>query len=131
MRPFGKMPVRSMRMGTTDESFEYWKDLRRFILKGRWESRDGLDYYAGMGSIEAEVLQVISAGDKLLGRPEDGISFLEPLGDRRTVLHLGTPEAPGALANLRPDHMQMVTRAQSAPLWEEIARWLVRGAGGS
>jgi pimeloyl-ACP methyl ester carboxylesterase len=120
----GHVPARRTGVGSADEASDYWSDISRFILSGTWTSRDGWDYYASLGKVNSQILQVISDGDRYLGYPLDGIHFLAPLESRRTVFHLGSEDVPSELIGLRPEHMAMVTDRACGPLWEEVARWL-------
>lgn len=120
----GRFPAVRLGVGSMDESPGYWSAISAAIRAGRWQSDAGLDYRALLPRVRCPVLHIVSAGDRLLGRPASALRLTAGLRDR-TAWHLGTRthQTPPALASLRPDHMAVVTGA-SAPLWSAIAAWL-------
>jgi predicted alpha/beta hydrolase len=117
----GYIPTKRLGFGSADESRTYWRDFTRFYRSGTWGSSDGVDYRANLANVRCPVLHVLSDGDSLYANPEEAIRFLQPLGERREVLRLG---GSGSLGELTPDHMGLVTRPSSAPVWVRIAEWM-------
>jgi hypothetical protein len=96
------------------------------VRRDRWDSLDGsVDYWAGLESIRTPVLHVMSEGDRLYARPVACARLTAPIAQRE-LLVLGREDAPGELAQLRPDHMGMVTDPRSKLAWHWIAGWLQR-----
>lgn len=122
-RVYGRMPARSLRMGSNDEARGFWLDLDRFVARDVWASARGDDYYAGLPRLGLPALNVVSDGDALYTRPVDGIRFCAGL-PRCEVLHLGAGCRVPALQGIVPTHMGLGTDPRSAPLWQHIAGWL-------
>lgn len=120
----GHFPAVRLGVGSMDEARGYWTAITSSVRAGRWLSDDGLDYQALLPRVRCPCLHVVSAGDRLLGRPTSALRLTASLRER-TVWHLGTHEheTPPALATLRPGHMAMLT-GPSEPLWHAIAAWL-------
>lgn len=118
---WGYVPIVSLRAGSTDEALPYWQDLSGFVFANGWTAPDGFDYRANLGTVRVPVLHVISRGDRWIAPPEEAMQFSAPL-PRRELMLLGDESQPAAA----PTHMSMVTRANSAPLWQEVAFWLRR-----
>lgn len=123
-RRYGRLPARRFGAGSNDEALAYWLDYATWVQGGRWCSTDGsIDYGEGLRRVPSPTLHVVSAGDRLYGRPASALRFSAPVPERE-VWHLGHPTAPSPLRGLHPGHMEMVTDPTSAPLWTAIAAWL-------
>ena len=122
-RPWGYLPVARAVPRSMDESASYWETLYRCATDGRWLADDGFDYRAALDVIRCPVLHVVSEGDPVYGNPDEAERFVAPL-PRRTVWRLGTRRCPEPLWSLKPDHMALVTRSASQPVWEHLAQWL-------
>ena len=120
----GRMPARAIRMGSADEALGYWRDMGRFIRDNAWTSRQGADYHTGLRDLGMPALCVVSDGDTLFTRPEDGMAFAAPLR-HRDVVRLGHACPIASLRGLAPTHMGLVTDQASAPLWQFISAWLL------
>ncbi len=120
----GCFPAARLGVGSMDEARGYWHSITTGVRRGRWLGDDGLDYQALLPRVRCPCLHVVSAGDRLLGRPASALNLTASLRER-TVWHLGTREhaTPPALQHLRPDHMALLT-GPSEPLWQAIADWL-------
>jgi predicted alpha/beta hydrolase len=120
----GCFPAARLGVGSMDEARGYWTSITRGARRGRWLGDDGLDYQALLPRVRCPCLHVVSAGDRLLGRPASALNLTATLRER-TVWHLGTREhaTPPALQHLRPGHMAMLT-GPCEPLWQAIADWL-------
>ncbi len=119
----GYAPIRRLRIGSDDEAGEYWSSMRGWLLADRWESAAGVDYRGALARIRCPVLHVVSDGDRLLAHPDAALAFSAPL-PRREVWRLPAAAPPG-LAELRPDHMGIVTDPASRPLWRALSTWLI------
>ena len=123
-RRYGRLPARRFGAGSNDEALPYWLDYATWVKNGRWRSTDGSnDYGAGLRRIQSPTLHVVSAGDRLYGRPSSALRFSAPL-PQREVWHLGHRTAPALLRGLHPGHTEMVTDPANEPLWTAIAAWL-------
>jgi len=124
VRHYGRLPARRFGAGSNDEALPYWLDHAAWMESGRWRSTDGsIDYGAGLRQVPSPTLHVVSAGDRLYGRPSSALRFSAPL-PLREVWHLGDRTASALLRRLSPGHMEMVTDPASEPLWTAIAAWL-------
>lgn len=121
----GHLPVRRLRLGTADEARGFWRQFHGHVRRDRWDSLDGVDWWAGLDSIRAPVLHVLSEGDLLSARPPAAAQLSARISQRE-LLVLGRDDAPGELARLRPNHMQLVTSPRSKLAWHWIAGWLER-----
>ncbi|MCA9658247.1 MAG: alpha/beta fold hydrolase [Myxococcales bacterium] len=121
---YGRLPARRFGAGSNDEALPYWLDYASWARSGRWRSRTrGIDDGEGLAAIPCPTLHVVSAGDRLYGRPASALRFSAPIR-RREAWYIGHPSAPPDLRMLRPDHMGMVTDPTMAPLWSAIGDWL-------
>lgn len=123
----GFVPVRAARMGSADESAQYWQDLADIYRHDAWRSADGFDYHAALAGIRQPVLHVLSEGDWFLGNPSEAALFLGPLGHRRELL-VGAAVPGSVLGSYSPTHMALLTDARAQPLWDAIANWLLTRA---
>ena len=122
----GYFPARRLRAGTADESRGFWRQFHGHMHRNAWDSRDGsVDYFAGLATIEAPVLHVMSEGDPFYARPPACAGLSAPIAGRE-LLVLGRDDAPGELARLRPGHMGMVTDVRTKLAWHWLAGWLER-----
>jgi pimeloyl-ACP methyl ester carboxylesterase len=122
----GYLPARRLRIGSADEARGFWRQFHGFMRRDAWDSLNGnVDYWAGLESIRAPVLHVMSEGDRLYARPPAAARLTAPIRQRE-LLVLGRDDAPGDLAELRPDHMGMLTSSRSKLAWHWIAGWLER-----
>ncbi|MCY0993862.1 alpha/beta hydrolase [Nannocystis sp. ILAH1] len=126
----GRVPARGFGVGSADEAYSCFDDLRRCIAEDGWRARGGHDYRAGLAGVDLPVLLVISEGDRVAS-PRTAERLWSPL-PRRTTWRLaaggatdqdgrGLPELAGVGA---PGHMAPVTDPASEPLWRAIATWL-------
>src|SRR5207302_1327832 len=82
----GYFPARVLRMGSDDESREYFRDFVRYVRTGRWASRDGAhDYLANLARVTAPVMQIASDGDRLNCHPACAEAFLARCGGIRAL----------------------------------------------
>ena len=58
----GRFPAAALGIGTNDESRSYVRQHREWAARGRWQSRDGADYLAGLARIQRPALVVAAAG---------------------------------------------------------------------
>lgn len=121
----GRMPARGLRFGSADEAAGYWLDLDHVVRTNAWQAEDGTDWHRALSRLEMPYLCVVSDGDRLFTRPDDGISFAAPLPGRQ-VLRLGQGVTEPSLRGLVPSHMGLATDPRSQPLWEHVASWLDR-----
>jgi hypothetical protein len=120
-RLLGRFPARAVRLGSDDESLDYFEDLARFTHTGCWKSRDGTrDYLACLAQVNVPVVQVVSEGDPINCAPECGAHFIARCAGAREVVRVGRGDDGGP----PPDHMGLVvgTRARSA--WGRAEQWI-------
>jgi predicted alpha/beta hydrolase len=113
---FGRAPVKSLRAGTADEAATYVRQLTDWSRSARWTSLRGIDYLANLGSIATPVVPFVGAGDWMC-TPADATGFASKIPSARPVRVVG--RATGAA--LDPDHFQLFTRHEMAPLWSDLA----------
>jgi predicted alpha/beta hydrolase len=119
---WGHFDPRPLRMGTDAVALPYVRQFWRMWSEDRYGSIDGrTDYMAALGRVEIPVFSAASEGDRLLAHPEAVARYMAQVGSANKVLRVVRHGEMGARA---PDHMGLVTRASSLPLWAEIARWL-------
>jgi len=116
----GRMPVRAVRAGTTDEAAAYTAQLTGWVRTGRWTSRRGIDYLAALATIDAPVWAFAGAGDWMC-RPRDADVLVRRLRGAPPLAIIG--RATGHA--LDADHFTLFTRRELAPLWDHIADQLI------
>jgi predicted alpha/beta hydrolase len=121
-RAAGRVPARALRYGSDDVSRAFAEDSARWTRTGRFTARDGTDYLAALERVETPVIAVFGAGDRLLCHPAAGERFHRRIV--RAPLEIITAGRP--LVPFEPGHMALVTDPRARPLWDEIARRMVR-----
>lgn len=123
--PLGYAPTRRLRIGSDDEPREYVADLDRWVRSGRWTSRRGLDYRAGLAAIHCPTWAVAGVGDRLC-RPHDAEALRAGLPGAGPLRQVGRAHGDA----LDPDHFELFTMRALRPLWDELAGFLTgeRGA---
>jgi predicted alpha/beta hydrolase len=116
----GRMPVRALRIGTSDEAATYSAQLTGWVRTGRWTSRRGIDYLAGLARIDAPSWAFVGAADWMC-RPRDADVLVRRLRGARPLEVIG--RATGFAFD--PDHFTLFTRPALAPLWDRIAEELI------
>jgi hypothetical protein len=120
-RRVGRFPARAVRLGSDDESLEYFEDLARFVRTGAWKSRDGTrDYLASLARVQVPVVQIVSDGDRLNCVPPCGVRFVERCGGPHEVVHLTRGDDGGP----PPDHMGLVTSGNARSAWARAEEWI-------
>ena len=95
----GRVPARSLRIGSDDESARYMRDLLRAPLEGRWCSADGAtDYLASLSKVTIPVAAVVSRAERLNCHHESGARLVQRCAGRVDVTRVD-----------RVGHMQLVT----------------------
>ena len=112
----GRMPIRSLRIGTTDEAATYSAQLTGWVRTGRWLSRRGVDYLAGVPRIDVPSWAFVGAGDWMC-RPRDADVLVRRLRGAPPLAVIGRRSGYA----LDPDHFTLFTRRELAPLWDRIA----------
>jgi predicted alpha/beta hydrolase len=118
---WGHFDPRPLKMGTEAVALPYLRQFVQMWRERRYGSADGsIDYLAALGRVTIPVLSVASEGDALLAHPEAVSRFVGHVrgADMRVVRR-------GELFREAPSHMGLLTDARSAPVWEEIGRWLL------
>ncbi len=120
-RRLGRFPARAVRIGSNDESLEYFEDLARFTRTGSWSSRDGTrDYLASLRQVRAPVVQIVTDGDRLDCAPECGARFVGLCGGPREVVRVTRGDDGGPA----PDHMGLVTGGNGRAAWGRAEEWM-------
>jgi predicted alpha/beta hydrolase len=118
-RIMGSFDAQRFKVGTAAEPWPYVEQFLMMYLRDRLASPDGqVDYTAALGRSRLPVLAISSEGDRLLANPGAVGRFLAVM-ERAEVEHR---VLRGAAA---PDHMGLVTRRASRPLWQEIGQWIL------
>jgi predicted alpha/beta hydrolase len=116
----GRMPIRALRIGTSDEAATYTSQLTGWVRTGRWTSRRGVDYLAALARIDVPSWAFVGAGDWMC-RPRDADVLVRRLRGAPPLAVIG--EATGYAFD--PDHFTLFTRPALAPLWDRIADELI------
>lgn len=112
----GRAPIRALRLGTADEARTYVQQLTGWARAARWTSLRGIDYSAAAQTITAPVLPLVGAGDWMC-TPSDAAAFAGHLAGASRLRVVGRAHGDA----LDPDHFQLFTRSELAPLWHELA----------
>jgi predicted alpha/beta hydrolase len=119
---WGHFDPRPLRMGTDAVALPYVRQFWQMWSEDHYGSVDGrTDYLEALGRVQIPVFSLASAGDRLLAHPESVARFMDRVGSAKKVSRV---VRHGEMGPKAPDHMGLVTRTSSAPLWGEIARWL-------
>jgi len=119
-RTVGHFPSRRLGYGPADEALPYVEDLYGCWRSDTWASRDGIDYLAGLGRIEAPVLAVVGKGDRWMC-PIRGARAWTSRIRSATLWYVGAGDRG---LDFDPGHMALATDPRSRPLWEHIATWM-------
>ncbi len=120
-RRVGRFPARAVRLGSDDESLEYFEDLARFVRTGAWRSRDGSrDYLASLARVQVPVVQVVSDGDRINCVPACGARFIERCAGPHEVIHVTRGDDGGPA----PHHMGLVTGGNVRSAWARAEEWI-------
>lgn len=120
-RPLGVAPTRRLGLGSEDEPRGYVQQLAGWARTGRWCSRDGADYLAGLGRIHVPVWAACGDGDRLC-RPADAEVLLRRLRGAAPLRRVGVAAGDAVDA----DHFTLFTRPALAPLWDEFIAFTIR-----
>jgi predicted alpha/beta hydrolase len=122
-RRLGRLPARTFRLGSDDETRAHVEDFERFARTGMWSSADGhLDYLSSLGRIRVPVLQIVSDGDHIACTPDCGTRFVAHCGGRQEVLRIERCDDGGS----PPDHMGLVTSGRTRTVWDHVESWMRR-----
>lgn len=115
-RALGRAPIRALRVGTTDEARTYVRQLTGWARAARWTSLRGVDYLAALHEVTTPVLPLVGAGDWMC-TPRDALGFVGHLPGAGPLRIVGRQLGDA----LDPDHFELFTRRELAPLWHELA----------
>lgn len=125
---WGHFDPRPLGIGTDAVALPYVRQFWQMWREDRYGSVDGrTDYLAALGRVAIPVYSLASEGDRLLAHPEAVARFMDRVGSARKVSRV---VRHGELGEKAPDHMGLVTRTSSAPLWGEVARWIGEALAG-
>lgn len=119
-RVLGRAPIRALRIGTADESASYVDQLTSWVRNKRWLSRSGLDYQAALSKISVPAFAFVGAGDWMC-RPADARAISDRIPTCAPLRVVGRQHGDP----LDPDHFELFTRQDLAPLHAEIAAKLL------
>jgi predicted alpha/beta hydrolase len=116
----GRLPARRLKLGSDDEAAGYVRDFVRNARAGRWQARDGFDYFQALSSLRQPLLAMVGAGDRLLSPPADARGFVA------TVAHAEF-RVVGRRSGLSfdPGHMPLVLDERARPAWNEVADFIL------
>ena len=112
----GRAPIRAVRAGTADESRSYVRQLTGWSRAARWTSLRGVDYTAAAQTVDVPCLPFSGAGDWMC-TPADARAFAGHLTCAANVRIVGRAHGDA----IDPDHFQLFTRPELAPLWRDVA----------
>ncbi len=113
-RVIGYLPARRLRAGTDDESGDMIRDFYRWAKTDQClRLSDGADYLDGRQRVKQPVLAYVGEHDRLLCTEDGCRRFLAPVPEH--TIHV----VPGG------DHMSLVTKERSRPIWQETAAFFV------
>lgn len=118
-RALGYAPVRALRAGSDDEPRGYVEQLTGWASSGRWTSRIGVDYLAGLPSIECPAWPVVGAGDRLC-RADDARELARRLPEVRDMRIVGRHSGD----RIDPDHFSLFTSTELASVWDELVDFI-------
>jgi predicted alpha/beta hydrolase len=123
-RLVGHLPVRLLRLGTSDEPALYSRQLAGWVRRGRWSSLDGEDYGAALAGLRVPTLVVQGDRDPLC-RPRDAHDLADRLGGPVRWRRVGVRHGDAVDVN----HFGYVRREALAPtLWTELAAYVTTEA---
>ncbi len=112
---FGKAPIRAIGAGTADESATYVGQLTSWARTARWTSLRGVDYLAHLDRITTPVIPYVGATDWMC-TIDDARGFACRMPGAAPLRIVGTKHGDA----IDPDHFQLFTRPELAPLWTEL-----------
>ena len=112
----GRAPIRALRVGTADEARTYVRQLTGWTRAMRWTSLRGVDYTAAAETITTPVLPYAGAGDWMC-TAADARGFAGHLPCAAEVRIVGRAHGDA----IDPDHFELFTRPELAPLWHDLA----------
>jgi predicted alpha/beta hydrolase len=120
-RRVGRFPARAVRIGSDDESLDYFEDLARFTRSGAWTSADGAtDYLASLARVRVPIVQVVSDGDRLNCAPDCGARFVARCAGELEVVRVTRADDGGPA----PGHMEIVTSTRARTAWASAEEWI-------
>jgi pimeloyl-ACP methyl ester carboxylesterase len=111
----GRAPIRALRAGTADEAASYVRQMTGWARAGRWTSLTGLDYLAALAAITVPVHPFVAATDWMC-TPDDAAGFARRIPGAAPLRIVGRAHGDA----IDPDHFQLFTRRELAPLWAEL-----------
>lgn len=112
----GRAPIRALRAGTADEAATYVRQLTGWSRSARWTSLRDADYTRAAETITAPILPFSGAGDWMC-TPADARAFAGHLACAAELRVVGRAHGDA----IDPDHFQLFTRRELAPLWQDLA----------
>jgi predicted alpha/beta hydrolase len=122
----GKLPARTLRLGSDDASSALIRSIFRPVWSGAWTSDDGrIDYGAKLDHATTPLFALLSDGDTLMCHPECGARFARatraPVETYRVARSDDGGHAPG--------HMGMVVSDVTRRAWDRAVSFAVRDRG--
>ncbi len=122
----GEFDPKPIRMGRSRIPLRFTEQFERWYRQDALLSRDGaVDYRDALGRVRIPLLAISSMGDALLAHPASNARYLALLS-RARLEHRVLRSRPGAPA---PSHIGLVLDPSAAPLWDEVAEWMLARAG--
>jgi predicted alpha/beta hydrolase len=115
----GRVPARTLRIGSDDEPRAYAEQFRQWLTRG-FTARDGTDYRAALTRVQTPTLALVCDGDWMC-RVEDSRELLARL---RAPLHLRRVGRARGDA-LDPDHFAFFASERLRTVWQETADFIV------
>ncbi|MGE3457122.1 MAG: alpha/beta fold hydrolase [Kofleriaceae bacterium] len=118
-RWLGRVPARGLGFGHADEPATYVRQLTGWTRTQRWESLDGIDYFAAASAITTPVYPYTGAGDWVC-TPQDASGFSARIPTARPLRTVGKVLGDAIDA----DHFNVVSERELRPLWNEMIEQL-------
>lgn len=115
----GYAPIRTLRLGTADESRGYVDQLTNWARTGRWLSLRGIDYQAALSAITVPTHSFVGDGDWMC-RPRDAEAIIGRIRTSEALRIVGVKHGDA----LDPDHFELFTRPELTRLRAEVASLL-------
>jgi len=118
-RLVGRVPARTLRIGSDDEPREYAEQFAIWARRG-FRARDGRDYRAALTRVHAPVLALVGDGDWMC-RPADTREFLADLPHTPIIRCVGRVRGDAS----DPDHFALLTDTRLGPVWQETLDFMI------
>ncbi|MCB9685485.1 MAG: alpha/beta hydrolase [Alphaproteobacteria bacterium] len=121
----GRIPARRLGWGTEDVHLPLWSQWATSTRARTWGGSEG-DYREALARVSLPVLSVTSLGDRFLCPPAASRGW-HANATSADVTERVVGDRPGDPVDV--DHMGLVIDPRMAPVWREIAAWILEFTG--